>query len=134
MLKNIIEHCDRAKFVPELKKVIVELAEAIDARLDRLEAVVLEHAKLLDPKAFNEDPPTPAEAVTDAPTEITETAENITETSENITDAAAELTTDGTDSTDETNAAAEETKPPEGETPAAKPKKKKAPPPPNPES
>lgn len=90
MLDAINEQLERAKFVPDLKPIIGELADAVcngppgntrlsevlelreanrrlHERLDRLEAVALEHAKLLTPEAFHEEPPAPAEAATDTP-------------------------------------------------------------------
>lgn len=97
MLDAINEKLERAKFVGDLKPIVRELAETVCAgpqsgprisevlelreanrrlqeRLDRLEAVALEHAKLLTPEAFNEEPQasrliTPAEAATDAPSD-----------------------------------------------------------------
>lgn len=90
MLDAINEKLERAKFVGDLKPIIGELAEAVcngpqsgprisevlelrevnrrlHERIDRLEAIALEHAKLLTPEAFHEEPPAPAEAATDAP-------------------------------------------------------------------
>lgn len=78
------ERLAKAKFVGDLKPIIAAQAEQIE-RLEtelrgaykamrRCEAVLLEHAKLLDPAAFHEEvdvPPTPAEAATDAPTDET---------------------------------------------------------------
>jgi hypothetical protein len=67
MASETEEKLAKAKFVCDLKPLIADQA----ARIDRIQAVLIEHAKLLDPAAFNEDPPepvVPAEAATDAPT------------------------------------------------------------------
>lgn len=65
--------------VPDVEGPIRFLGDAardvLAVRLDKIEAVLLEHAKLLDPKAFNDDadfldPPAPAEAATDAPNDV----------------------------------------------------------------
>lgn len=88
-LSAIEGHIERAKFVPDLKRIAqglvdalsdlsirvqlveTELREAYKA-MQRCESVLLEHAKLLDPAAFNEEADAPADQRTTEDTEDTE--------------------------------------------------------------
>lgn len=116
MLNEIEPRLNDAKFIGDLKPIVADLAREVDERLSQLEAgfqyvgpgldrlrdvrervnqletVALQHAKMLDPKVFNGGDAVdvdftvqPAEAATDAPsegetTEATESTETTKET------------------------------------------------------